>query len=132
MKPVIPYLNINNAIEAISFYKEVFNAKIVGEILYLSDVDGFEEYGKLVGHAELSINSTSLFICDNIDQEIISGNQIHFVIECSTIKELKKRFELLKLEGTVLHDLKELFWCELCGYVRDKFGIKWDLYYRLK
>lgn len=132
MSVVIPYLRVNNAIELIKLYKKVFDSKVIGEILYLDQVKGFEQHKGKIGHAELRIGDSLVYLCDQLKDTSSDSDKIHFIYEMKSQEKLYRSFKLLKEEGTVYHEPKELEWCEISCFVKDKFGIEWSLYYNRK
>lgn len=129
MSEAIPYLMLHNALEAIEFYKTVFKAKEINETLFLDQFTGNSNHKEKVAHATILIGETRFFIADIVEQECLFGDQVHFVLEMDSLDILKTTFNKLAKEGTVLHDLKEMHWCALSGFVKDKFGISWSLYF---
>ena len=129
MKQIVPYISVTNALACLKFYEEVFNAKIIDGPLMLDDIEEFKNFKGKVGHVALKIGDSTLFLNDVINDKTYTENQIHFVIETSSIEELKMAFQKLSLNGTILHEMKELFWCQLSGYVKDQYGVSWSLYY---
>lgn len=129
MSQAIPYLMLHNAYEAIEFYKDVFKAKEINETLFLNQFTGNPNHKDKVAHATISIGETRFFIADIVDQECAFGDQVHFVLEMDSLDTLKSSFNELAKDGTLLHELKEMHWCELTGFVKDKYGISWSLYF---
>jgi|LGOV01.1.fsa_nt_gb PhnB protein len=95
----------------------------------LDRIDELKNFKDKVGHVQLRIGESSIFLSDIIDENTCICNQVHFVIETSSIKELKMVFQKLSLNGTILHEIKELFWCQLSGFVKDQYGVSWSQYH---
>ena len=53
---------------------------------------------------------------------------ISFTVICETPDEVRTYWQNLAEEGIVLMDLGEYAWSKLYGWVRDKFGVTWQLY----
>jgi PhnB protein len=129
---IIPFVSVNNALEAIEYYKEVLKAKQNQEMTMLKDIPGFEDekFKNKVGHATLIIQESTLFINDLLEEyPRIVGENIQFVLNYETEQELRDVFETIANEGEVVEELQEVFWGALFGTVKDKFGIIWQMYY---
>ena len=130
MSKLIPFITVDNALEAIKFYGYVFDAKLVGEITMLDQVPGMNkpEYAGKVGHSTLDIMGSNIFINDTLDEfSLTPGDRIQLVL--GTEGALKKAFDSLRKEGKVIQELHEVFWGALFGTIKDKFGVTWQLYY---
>lgn len=126
MKEVIPYIVVENSLETLEYYKKVFNAELIGE-----PIKSYVNSNK-IGHLTIRVGNSLIYLSEQDDSNpLIIGDFIHFVIETNSIKELTDTFRQLAIEGTVLHELKKLPWCELSGFVKDKYGISWSLFYGL-
>ncbi len=53
---------------------------------------------------------------------------ISFTVICETPEEVRTYWQNLTEEGMILMDLGEYAWSKLYGWVRDKFGVTWQLY----
>lgn len=132
MTNVIPFVTIKNCLEAIDFYKEVFNASVSGEITMLNQIEGYKDkkFDNMVGHATLVIGETTLFLGDDIkDGSVKQGNNIQFVLNLEDEESLRSKFYKIAEQGELIEDLHEVFWGALFGTVKDKYGIYWQLYY---
>lgn len=130
MGELIPFITVENCLEAIEFYKDVFDAKLEDGITMLDDVPGMEKYKGKVGHATLKIGSSRFFINDAlIDYPLEQGDQIQLVLDLDTEVKLRTAFDKLKKEGKVIQKLEEVFWGALFGTVKDKYGIMWQIYF---
>ena len=132
MSKLIPFITVEGALDAIEFYKDVFDAKLLGEITWLENVPGMDkpEFKGLVGHSTLQIQDSVIFIHDELKEfPLASGDRIQMVLDLDTEDRLRTAFDKLKAEGKVVQELHEVFWGALFGSVKDKFGITWQLYY---
>lgn len=131
MGTIIPFVTVEDAVSAITFYKDVFNAEVQGEITMLQNVPGMDlpEYEGKIGHCNLRIYDSVLFINDAIEQHPLKeGDRIQLVLDLPDVNTLKRAFEMLALEGTVVQPLESVFWGGLFGTVKDKFGVNWQIY----
>jgi len=132
MSEVIPFVTVKNCLQAIDFYKELFEAKVEGEMTMMNQIKGYEDdkYKDMVGHATLSIGKSTLFFCDDLNDGFHKeGNNLQFVLNLETEEALRTKFNKISEEGVIIEDLHEVFWGALFGTVKDKFGIYWQLYY---
>ncbi len=123
MNKLISYLTVKDANDAVGFYQAVFNAKLIGETIYL------DKDKKVVGHATLEIKDTTVFLSEKPKHLINYCENIHFVLEMENEEELNNTYHKLVIDGTIIHELKEMPWCQLSGFVKDKYGISWSLYF---
>lgn len=126
MKGIIPHLFIENCIEVLEYYKEVFN----GEIKNLQLSDGIEMFkgheGKCI-HAELHINDKSIIYFADIFNDIKKGENIQLVLELESEEEIRMLYDTLTEDGQIKMELQETFWKSKFGVVTDKYGITWEL-----
>lgn len=121
------YLAFNgNCQEALNFYSNLFDAKIVNTQSYENKaVDIPESYRQKLQHAELKGKNIHFMAYDAApDTPINHGNQVHMSIDSDTIDEAKDLFSTLSNDGKVHHDFKEREWGYF-GRCTDKFGINW-------
>lgn len=129
---IIPFVSINNAVEAIEYYKDVLNAEMNQEMTMLSDIPGYEaeEFKNKVGHSTLVIQGSTIFLNDLVEkQPLQQGDNIQFVLNYDTEAELRKVFALIAQDGEVKAELQEVHWGALFGTVKDKYGITWQMYF---
>lgn len=129
---IIPFISVKNALSAIEYYKEVFNAEMNQEMTMLSSIPGFEgkEYEGKVGHSTLIIGGSTIFLNDLLEQYPRAvGENIQLVLDFETEDVLRTTFDLLASEGEIVEPLQEVHWGALFGTVKDKFGVIWQMYY---
>ena len=124
---VYPYLRLKGAAEAIEFYKEAFGAT---EIFRLKEPSG------RIGHAEIKIGPATIMLADEFPEMNIKGPQslggttigIHLHVD-----NVDQAFDRAVAAGaTVVRPLKDQFFGERSGTVRDPFGHEWLLGGRLE
>lgn len=128
---LISYVSVKGANAAFELYKDVFGAEIVGDVTTLDMIDGFTDlkHKGLVGHMTIQIGTSRFFIKDYLeDYPHVEGDHIQFVANFETEAELKSAFAKLSKDGTIIHELQEVFWGALFGSVKDEFGITWQIY----
>lgn len=118
---ITPYLGIKDAAKAIDFYKQAFGAV---EMFRLEGLDG------RVGHAELKIGDSSLMLADPCDMaggltssQSLSGVAIglHLYVEdCDKVYA-----QAIAAGATPLHEVKDQFYGDRSGTLKDPFGNMW-------
>jgi len=119
---VFPYLRVRSASEAIEFYARAFGAK---ERFRLTEPSG------RIGHAEIKIGPTVVMLADEYPEHGIHGPQslggTTFSIHLH-VGDVDEAFEQAVSAGaTVVRPLKDQFYGERSGTVRDPFGHEWLL-----
>jgi PhnB protein len=119
---VTPYLCANGAASAIDFYKRAFGAE---------ETMRYEDDGK-IGHAELRIGETTLYISDEFENELyrvmspltLHGNSVSLSITTDDADGVFQR--ALDAGATVERPLKEEFFGR-SGWLVDPFGHRWNV-----
>ncbi len=127
---VFPYMHfIDNAGEAIEFYRSVFGADV--------DVHKFGEYGtpendpskELIMHCELNFAGAKFFISDSLPMGGVKqgGENIELSINGGKDDEevLTGYFNGLAEGGNVKDSLSTKPWGATFGMLTDKYGINW-------
>jgi uncharacterized glyoxalase superfamily protein PhnB len=119
---VYPYLRVHNTAEAIAFYARAFGAT---ELFRLAEPSG------RIGHAEIKIGPATIMLSDEYPEHDIKGPRslggtsfsIHLHVE-----DVDAAFEQAVRAGAqVIRSLKDQFYGERSGTVRDPFGHEWLL-----
>jgi PhnB protein len=119
---VYPYLCVHSTAEAIDFYTRAFDAK---EVFRLTEPSG------RIGHAEIKIGPATLMLADEFPEHGIRGPRslggttfsIHLHVD-----DVDKAFEQAVNAGAlVIRPLKDQFYGERSGRLRDPFGHEWLL-----
>lgn len=115
-----------NCQEALSFYADLFDAKIINRQTYENKkIDIPSHYRSKLQHAELKGKNVHFMAYDaSPDTPLNTGNQINMSVDVSNVEEGKKIFECLSHEGKVHHNYREREW-GFFGRCTDKFGIGW-------
>jgi PhnB protein len=119
---VYPYLRVHSAAEAIAFYARAFGAT---EIFRLTEPTG------RIGHAEIRIGPTTLMLSDEYPEHGITGPRTlggtSFSIHLH-VTDVDEAFEqAVRAGAAVVRPLKDQFYGERSGTVRDPFGHEWLL-----
>jgi PhnB protein len=119
---VYPYLRVHSAAEAIAFYVQAFGAT---ELFRLTEPSG------RVGHAEIKIGPATVMLADEYPEHEIKGPRslggttfsIH--LHVTDVDEAFAR--AVRAGASVVRPLKDQFYGERSGTVRDPFGHEWLL-----
>lgn len=129
MKALTPYLSFNgNCREAMNFYKEIFGGNL--EMMTWADAppgscaDGAKDK---IMHACLTNGAFNLMAADNPEKETQIGDSVHLTLNCESVAEIDKLFELLGTGGKTVMPLDNTFWGARFGMLDDKFGFHWML-----
>lgn len=117
-----PYLAIKGAAEAIEFYKKAFGAT---ERFRLNMSDGG------VGHAEIQIGNSNIMLADECGE---SGFQSPATLGGSSfglhlyVEDVDARFaQAIAAGATVLNPVKDQFYGDRLGSLKDPYGHVWFL-----
>ena len=116
------YLAVDNAAEAIDFYKRAFGAK---ELVRMETPDG------KIGHAELGIGDSRIMLADQFPQsttktpkELKATTFSLFMYSKDVDAAMDKAVEA---GATVAMEADDMFWGDRFGAVTDPFGHMWSI-----
>ncbi len=116
-----PYLIIDNAREAIEFYKKAFGAK---EIFVM------EKDGK-IGHAEMKFGDSMVMLADEYPQmnargpKSIGGSPVSMHLYMKDVDQVIK--QAVAAGATLTHPVSDKFYGDRSGGVIDPFGHSWHV-----
>jgi PhnB protein len=121
---VVPYISVQNASDAIAYYKKAFGAE---ELMRMPMPDG------KVGHAELKIGDSVLMLADEMDHPDamaksprtlggITTGLCLYVSDCDTFFN-----RAVEAGGKVRRPLTNQFYGDRSGTVEDPFGQVWTI-----
>jgi PhnB protein len=112
---MIPFFMMNgNAKEAIAYYQQVLDAKVVF----------IQENKNRVEHAVLNIGDSPIMLSDTIEQiPFQQGTQVNICITIDDRQRAEKVYATLQKEGQTLLPMQEMPFSPAYGIVKDKFGI---------
>lgn len=120
---ITPYIIVNNAAEALEFYKKAFGAK---------ELFRMEAPGGRIGHCEFQIGDSKIMMADEFPdmgsaapQAGTKGSSFSLLIYVENVDELFKR--ATNAGAKVLRPLKNEFYGDRMGTIEDPFGHKWNL-----
>jgi PhnB protein len=119
---VYPYLRVHSTADAIDFYARAFGAK---EIFRLTEPSG------RIGHAEIKLGAATVMLSDEYPEHGIRGPRTLGATTFSLhlhVENVDSAFQQAVSAGaTVVRPLKDQFYGERSGTVRDPFGHEWLL-----
>lgn len=119
---VTPYLAVRNATAALEFYQKAFGAT---ELMRMAD-----DRGK-IGHAEIRIGDSPIMLADEhpdidfLGPESRGGSTVSIMVYTEDVDALFRR--ALEAGATEVRPLKDEFYGDRVGSVRDPFGHIWHL-----
>jgi len=119
---LFPYLHINDAAKAITFYQKAFGAK---EKFRLTEPSG------RIGHAELDFGGATLMLADEFPEynirgpQAIGGTSVSIHIHVDNADEVIRR--AVREGAEIEREPKDEFYGERSGCVRDPFGHRWNI-----
>ena len=117
-----PYLAVDNATEAIEFYKRAFRAK---ERMRMPGPEG------TIGHAELEIGDSLVMLSDPFPQATtrppkeLGGTSASVFMYVEDVDAVVK--QAVDAGATVTMEVADQFWGDRFGAVQDPFGHLWSI-----
>lgn len=134
------YFNFQNALEAIGYYKNNFNAALVS--IQMMDDAMFEDTSEFndipaevkenfAMHAEIEILGSGFYISDTWNNKPINneGAMMAFVFDLETEKKQMISFYEQAVDSgvDVQMPLEEAEWTSMFASFKDKYGVNWML-----
>ena len=129
---IIPNISFNgNCLEALEYYKKIFD----GEILQIVTYDEInykceEEEKKKIFSAIMLLGKDTVYFNDKLNEKI--GNNITMIIEFFNEEELNDISSKLSKEGTISVEMGETNWGSKYVEIIDKFGVIWGLNFEMQ
>ncbi|MFK9091056.1 VOC family protein [Bacillus salipaludis] len=117
MKSASPYVFIDNCIEVMEYYQNLFG----GEIRNVQKSGD----GKCL-HAELQLGNSIIHFSDTFGNTH-EGDNVRISLECDSEEEIRRVYDTLSQSGKITVQLQNTFWGAIHANVVDKFGIGWLL-----
>lgn len=124
---VTPFLNVSGAAEALDFYKKAFGAK---ELSRFTDPKG------RIAHAEIQIGSSRLMLSEEFPEmeargpQTLGGTPVSLMMYVEHVDEL---FHQALIAGAKqVQQVKDQFWGDRAGTVRDPYGHVWMIATRVE
>lgn len=119
---VTPHLVIKGAAEAIEFYKRAFGAEVVSKMV---------GPGGSIGHAELKIGDSRIFLADEFPQspckspQTLGGTSATLHLYVPDVDAAFKR--AVSAGGRETMAVTDMFWGDRFGQFQDPFGHTWSV-----
>jgi PhnB protein len=119
---VTPYLAVDDAAQAIEYYKKAFGAKELGRM---------DAPGGTIGHAELEIGDSRVMLSDPFPQastkppKELGGTSVSVFMYVEDVDAVVK--QAVDAGATVLMEVADQFWGDRFGTVQDPFGHSWSI-----
>jgi predicted 3-demethylubiquinone-9 3-methyltransferase (glyoxalase superfamily) len=129
LRKITPFIWLDNQAEdAVRFYTSIFNDSVINVIAPYG-----EAAAKASGREKDSVMTISFRLAGQ-DFVVINGGpafainpSISFFVSCETVEEIDSLWGKLSSGGTVLMELDEYPFSTRFGWLKDKFGITWQL-----
>ncbi len=121
-----PHIVVDNANEAIEFYKKAFGAVEVCRMMVPD--------GKRIMHAEIKIGDSHLMIadefpdmaaCGNKSARTLGGTPIGLHLYVTDVDQVFER--VVKAGAKIMMPLDTMFWGDRYGKVQDPYGLVWSI-----
>lgn len=126
-RTITPYLAVDDAAEAIEYYKKAFGAKERGRM---------EAPGGKIGHAELEVGDSLVMLSDALPQfstrppTELGGTSVSVFMYVEDVDAVVK--QAVDAGGTVTIEVADQFWGDRFGTVQDPFGHLWSIASRVE
>ncbi len=120
---LVPYVIVKNAAKAIDFYKTAFGAE--------EPVGRIETPDGRIGHAELRVGNTTLYLADEhpeygyLGPEPSAASSVSFVVRVPDVDAVVER--AVGAGGTLTRAVEDQFYGHRSGEVHDGFGYRWTI-----
>lgn len=117
---ITPYLIVDNATNALEFYKKVFGAK---EKMRMEKPNG------QIGHSEIQIGDSKIMLADEFPEmgarspKIFGGTPVSIHFYTKNVDEVIKH--AIDAGATLLMPVDNMFYGDRSGSVEDPFGHRW-------
>ncbi|HZZ90640.1 MAG TPA: VOC family protein [Caulobacteraceae bacterium] len=120
MKGVIPYIQVEGAIEAVKFYERAFGARELSRFP--------TEDGKRLMNCQVEINGGAMMLMDAMPEHGFPFQPTHSVTLQLLVDDGQAWFDRAVAAGcTVLTPFQQMFWGDKWGAVIDPYQIRWGI-----
>ncbi|HEY0928583.1 MAG TPA: VOC family protein [Gemmatimonas sp.] len=129
IQSINPYLILGGRTDdALAFYHDALGAEVIA-LNRFGDVDGScpEAMRERVMHAELQLGAARIMLSDGPADAPTAGGAVSIAVRFDDAAQIRRGFERLSVDGTVIQPLFDSPWGTLFGVVVDRFGVSWML-----
>lgn len=129
---VISSITVFHAKEAVTYYQDVFNAELLGNIIMMEDMPGYEDsiYKGLVAHAHLKLGDSSVYVNDQLGDHIQEmGRNIQLCISVYDEESFTEIYNKVTEKSTLERDIEDEYWGAKSFSIKDPFEIVWHVFY---
>lgn len=125
-----PFLMMDgSAKEAIVFYEQSLDAKVLFMQTFGQGPESTEETKDRIAHSVLRVGETELMVSDTLPgQTNQPGTLMSICITADDVAQSKHLFEALSQGGQVLEPLEPTYFSPAYGLVTDKFGATFQIF----
>ena len=119
---ISPYLAVDDAAEAIEYYKKAFGAE---------ETERMEAPGGKIGHAELKIGDSHVMLSDPFPQasttppKELGGTSASIFMYVEDVDAVVQK--AVEAGATVTMEVEDQFWGDRFGSITDPFGHNWSI-----
>ena len=131
-----PYVVVSNALEAIEFYKKVFDIEVLSHMPFEKKMAvgmGMSEdtdFTKTTMHSSISISGAVFYMSDNMTGEVLEKGNVALLIEPDSLEQAQKLWDSSQKNGCdITMKFEKQFWGDYFGSFKDPFGISWQINY---
>ncbi|MCE7737447.1 MAG: glyoxalase/bleomycin resistance/extradiol dioxygenase family protein [Candidatus Heimdallarchaeota archaeon] len=138
MVNTIPYLTVDNALDAIELYKKIFDAKERTR-MPITKEQGIDfglpddyNYDRATMHAEVLIGDAPVYMSDNLSQTKFGNSNVQVLIECESQEQIEKWYAAAEVAGCeITMKLEKQFWGAFFASFKDPFDVGWQMNFQL-
>ncbi len=105
----------DNAADAATFYQDAFNAKLISQSPVVTNLE-------ILGQRLMLLNGGPAFV---------KNASVSLMLICHSADELQQYWNALAKDGIPLMPLDSYPFADQYGWIRDKFGMTWQLYFKV-
>lgn len=119
---ITPYICVNDAANAIEFYKKAFGAT---ELMRLADPSG------RIGHAEIKIGDSHLMLADEFPEmnfrspQSLGGSPVTIFLYVEDVDTVAN--QAVAAGAKLVKEVKDQFYGDRSGTIEDPFGHVWNI-----
>ena len=120
MKGVLPYIQVEGAMEAVKFYERAFGARELSRFP--------TEDGKRLMNCQIEINGGAMMLMDAMPEHGYPFQPTHSVTLQLLVDDGQAWFDRAVAAGcTVIAPFQQMFWGDKWGAVLDPYQIRWGI-----